>query len=48
MKQLAKCNVIDLPKSHYRVLNAPAPPRWAVVLTVVTIVAVALLWAVGG
>jgi hypothetical protein len=48
MKKLTKPKIIDLPKSHYRVINAPAPPRWAVTLTMAAIVIVALAWAIGG
>jgi hypothetical protein len=48
MKKLTKPKIIDLPKSHYRIINAPAPPRWAVVITVAVIVVIALAWTIGG
>jgi len=40
--------IVDLPKSHYRILNAPAPSRWAIVGTMAAIVAVSVAWAVFG
>ncbi|GIK42384.1 MAG: hypothetical protein BroJett011_62170 [Chloroflexota bacterium] len=46
--KLTRPQIIDLPKSHYRIINAPAPPRWVVTLTMVVIVATALVWAIGG
>jgi len=46
--KLIKPKIVDLPKSHYRILNAPAPPSWAVTLTMAVIVVVALAWAIGG
>jgi hypothetical protein len=45
---LVKPKIIDLPKTHYRIVNAPPPPRWLVALTVAAIVATALIWAIGG
>ena len=43
---LVKSKIIDLPKTQYRVLNPPAPPGWAVALTMAAIVVTALVWAI--
>lgn len=46
MKQIST-KIIDLPRSHYRVLNPSRPPRW-VLATVALIILSALAWAVIG
>lgn len=39
---------ITLKRSQYRILNAPAPPRWRVVAMAAGILATSLAWAVLG
>lgn len=40
--------IIDLPKNYYKILNPPAPPRWAVVTAIAGIIVVSLAWAIVG
>jgi len=37
--------IVTLPKTHYRILNAPPPGRWATLATLAAIVAVSVVWA---
>ena len=44
MSQLDR--IITLPKSSYRLLNPPTPPRRVVLATAALIIITALLWAI--
>ena len=45
MKQFSS-KIIDMPRSHYKILNSPPPPRSWVLATVATIMVLALVWAI--
>lgn len=45
MKQFS-VKIIDLPRSHYKILNSPPPPRSWVLAALAVIMVMALVWAI--